>query len=216
MITLSATFRDGQAFTASYRDYIAGGGIMLPLPRAIDVGTSVKLRIRFRDQQDAVILGGSVIGRLGRVKNGHWSTEIQISSLYENERQQLLAAATENRSQGRARNRQRFKRELAVSWQPSGGHQWHAGVVENIGAGGLFLRTRATPQNGAHVVLSLCRPGSSYGVPILGQVAWSENDRGAGISFECPTELTRQRLALTLRMLLPLDHNITLDEQPQR
>lgn len=211
MITLSATFRDGKAFVASYRDYIAGGGIVLPLPRALEVGSGVMLRVRFREQKDSIVLGGNVIAHLGRVPTGQWSTEIQFLSNYENERQELVASARQEPAQGRARTKQRFHRELAVAWQPAGGHHWQAGVVENIGVGGLFLRTNATPQSGAHVVLSLCRPGSSFGIPILGQVVWAESNRGAGISFDCPTELTRQRLELTLKMLLPQGQEIAVE-----
>ena len=76
--------------------------------------------------------------------------------------------------------------------------------LDDIGAGGAFIRSVSPPQPGTPLVLEVLPPGAAVPLSIEGRVAWARQDPGAegfGVEFRCRDTGGLRRLKELVRRL---------------
>jgi len=77
-------------------------------------------------------------------------------------------------------------------------------LLDDICAGGAFIRTREFHPSGTSVVIEVLPPGSTRPVAIEGRVAWSRETPGAegiGVEFRCRDAGGMRRLKELVRRI---------------
>jgi len=97
------------------------------------------------------------------------------------------------------REHKRFPSALPVSWTDGGAR--HTSVVDDLSAGGCFVRAARRPQVGHQVSLDITAPDDVTPLRLSGLVAWIRDGRdpGFGVEFETAESADSRRLRLLLR-----------------
>lgn len=189
MSILIARFASGEEFLERFQDTFANGGLFYPTRKALEVGTSVVLDIRMALLKDAVLIRGHVAWRQ-RGKRGtpqRAGLGIEFENNETGKRDHLLALARGDRQPEEAqRKHRRLPVAIEIGWRVPSETQRHQSSLDDIGAGGLFIRTDQRPAHGTPLVLELSAPmGGSQSIE--GRVAWTRNTGipGVGVEFRC-------------------------------
>lgn len=97
------------------------------------------------------------------------------------------------------REHKRFPTALPVQYQMDGMRR--KSQVEDLSAGGCFVRAERPPQVGAMVALDINAPDEDTPMHLTGQVAWVRDGRdpGFGVEFDSPETPDGRRLRTLLR-----------------
>lgn len=184
---LIARFRDGEELLSRYEPSFRHGGLFHPTRRQLPPGEAVVLDVRMPALRDGMLLRGSVVWRQ-RGKRGTGQRAglgIEFLASEQAKRDHMLALARGELDPGAAQRRhRRLPTELRVDWRVPSETVRHISQVDDICAGGAFLRTDEAPAAGTPVVLELAPPGARSAHVIEGRVAWSDQV-GAGVEFRC-------------------------------
>jgi Tfp pilus assembly protein PilZ len=100
------------------------------------------------------------------------------------------------------REHKRFPTALPVSWTDGGAR--HTSVVEDLSAGGCFVRAARRPQVGHQVSLDITAPDDITPLKLTGMVAWIRDGRdpGFGVEFDVGESADGKRLRRLLRQAI--------------
>jgi Tfp pilus assembly protein PilZ len=191
MRLLVARFRSGADLLARHLDQRENGGIFLPTRRIVEPGEPVLVDIRLAELRDHLLLRGVVVERQRGRRNDNVRAGLYIEFLSsESERRNhLLALARGEAMPATAKRRhRRLPIEIRVDWRVPHHTERHISLVDDIGIGGAFLRTRELPAEGTPVVIELRPPGANTPQAIEGRVAWvrdTPGHEGVGVEFRC-------------------------------
>ena len=190
MSILIARFQDAEEFLDRYLS-TPSGGLFQPTRKAIELGESVLLDIRMPLLKDSMMIRGTVAWRQ-RGKRGTGQRAglgIDFAESEHAKRDHLLDLARGNRQPEEAQRRhRRLPIALPVHWRVPSKTEHHTGSLDDIGAGGVFIRTSAKPPAGTPLVLELASPGRAGSQSIEGRVAWTRaapGIEGVGVEFRC-------------------------------
>ena len=193
MRLLLARFRSREELFERYLT-TANGGLFLPTRRVIEPGEPLLIDVRLAELRDHLLVRGVVTERQrGRRNDGvRAGLYVEFLASEAGKRDHLLALA---RGEGAAalpssgqRRHRRLPIELRVDWRVPNQTERHISLVDDIGIGGAFLRTRDLPPTGTPVVIELRPPGANTPQAIEGRVAWSSatpGHEGVGVEFRC-------------------------------
>lgn len=195
MRLLVARFRSRAELAERLLSHRPNGGLFLPTRRVIEPGEPILVDVRFAELRDHLLLRGVVSARQRgrRTDNIRAGLFIEFLASESGKRDHLLALSREPDGQHAAepaaqRRHRRLPIELRVDWRVPHQSERHISLVDDIGIGGAFLRTREMPPTGTPVVLELCPPGGTTAQAIEGRVAWSREtpgQEGVGVEFRC-------------------------------
>ena len=193
MRLLLARFRSREELFERYLS-TANGGLFLPTRRLIEPGEPLLIDVRLTELRDHLLVRGVVVERQrGRRNDGvRAGLYVEFLASEAGKRDHLLALARGEDgvalpSSGQRRHR-RLPIELRVDWRVPNQTERHISLVDDIGIGGAFLRTRDLPPTGTPVVIELRPPGANTPQAIEGRVAWSSatpGHEGVGVEFRC-------------------------------
>jgi Tfp pilus assembly protein PilZ len=206
MHILVARFRDGEEFLEHYQESFLYGGLFFPTRRVIKPGELVVLDVRMPSLRDYALVRGMVAWhRRGRRGQGiRAGLGIEFLASEQAKRDYLLSLARGERDATSQRRHRRLPTELRVDWRIPNDTDRHLSLVDDIGAGGAFLRTRTKPPVGAAVLMEIVPPGSTAPQTIEGRVAWERLTPGAegvGIEFRCRDIGGKRRLRELVRRI---------------
>lgn len=168
------------------------GGLFLPTRRVIEPGEPVLVDVRLAELRDHLLVRGVVVERQRGRRSGGVRAGLFVEFLASEagKRDHLLALAQGQVAAGAAgqRRHRRLPIELRVDWRVPNQTERHISLVDDIGIGGAFLRTRELPEAGTPVVIELRPPGANTPQPIEGRVAWRRSTpghEGVGVEFRC-------------------------------
>ncbi|HYU16369.1 MAG TPA: PilZ domain-containing protein, partial [Candidatus Acidoferrum sp.] len=171
MRLLLARFRSGADLLARHLNERANGGIFLPTRRIVEPGEQVLVDIRLSELRDHLLLRGMVVERQRGRRNENVRAGLYIEFLPSEagRRDHLLGLARgeSNQAAGKRRHR-RLPIEIPVDWRVPHQTERHISLVDDIGIGGAFLRTREQPAEGTPVVIELRPPGANMPQAIEG------------------------------------------------
>jgi len=100
------------------------------------------------------------------------------------------------------REHKRFPSALPVSWTDGGAR--HTSVVEDLSAGGCFVRAARRPIVGHQVSLDITAPDDTTPIRLTGMVAWIRDggNPGFGVEFDVGESADGRRLRQLLRRAL--------------
>ena len=189
MSILIARFTSGEEFLERFQSSFPNGGLFYPTRKALDVGAPVVLDIRMPLLKDAVLIRGHVAwrqrGKRGTPQRAGLGIEFLPSEA--GKRDHVLALARGDRQPEAAqRKHRRLPVTIPVDWRVPNEPQRHQSSLDDIGTGGVFIRTEERPAEGTPLVLELSGPkgGSQC---IEGRVAWTRTTgvQGLGVEFRC-------------------------------
>jgi hypothetical protein len=93
---------------------------------------------------------------------------------------------------------------LPARWHVVDARDRHQAVIADVSAGGAFLATPASCQNGTQIVVELVPPGGAAALDIEARVVWSRNEpgkEGLGVEFRCRDTGGLRRLKEMVRRL---------------
>lgn len=193
MRLLLARFRSREELFERYLT-TANGGLFLPTRRVIEPGEPILIDVRLAELRDHLLVRGVVVERQRGRRNDGVRAGLHVEFLASEaaKRDHLLALASGEvgalpASSGQRRHR-RLPIELRVDWRVPNQTERHISLVDDIGIGGAFLRTRELPATGTSVVIELRPPGANSPQAIEGRVAWSRaipGHEGVGVEFRC-------------------------------
>ena len=197
MTILIARFQNAEEFLERYQSSFPHGGLFHPTRKALEPGEEVVLDVRMAELKDSMMMRGTVAWRQ-RGKRGTGQRAglgIEFFASEEGKRDHLLALARGQRQPEEAQRRhRRLPIQMPVQWRVPSQTQLHSGSLDDIGAGGLFIRTSAKPTEGTPLVIELASPGHSGATgsqSIEGRVAWTRDSvapgevEGVGVEFRC-------------------------------
>lgn len=190
MPILIARFRNGEEFLERYQPTFRYGGLFHPTRSAIEPGESVLLDVRMPSIKDSMLVRSSVVwrqrGKRGSSQRAGLGIEFLASEV--GKRDHLLELARGLRiPESAQRKHRRLPIELRVDWRVPNQTERHVSLVDDIGTGGAFIRTRDLPRAGTPVVLELTPPGHGPQT-IEARVAWTRSTpgcEGVGVEFRC-------------------------------
>ena len=190
MRILISRFRAGAEFLDRYQSSFMYGGVFYPTRQIIPPGELVILDMRMPSLRDHMLVRGMVAWhrRGRRSQNVRAGLGIEFLASEQGKRDHLLSLARGEDEVSAQRRHRRLPIELRVDWRVPNDRTRHMSLVDDIGAGGAFIRTRATPAMGTPVVLELVPPGCSAPQTIEGRVAWARTtpgSEGVGVEFRC-------------------------------
>lgn len=207
MRLLLARFRSRDELLERYLDGREHGGLFLPTRRVIEPGEPVLIDVRLSELRDHLLLRGMVVDRQRGRRSEAVRAGLYIAFLASEskKRQHLLelARGQESPSAGQRRHR-RLPIEIRVDWRVPNQTERHISLVDDIGIGGAFLRTREQPPQGTSVVIELLPPGANTAQAIEGRVAWlrhTPGQEGVGVEFRCRDIGGMRRLRELLRRI---------------
>jgi Tfp pilus assembly protein PilZ len=188
MRILVARFRGAEDFQERYLSTFEYGGVFYPTREAIPLGEPVILDVRLPSLRDQLLIRGMVAWRRpGRRRTGvRAGLGIEFLSGEVAKRDFLLSVASEDSS---ARGQRRFRRlpiDLNVGWRIPETPIRELGTLEDIGAGGAFIRTQEAQPVGTAVILEVVPPGAHAPLAVEGRVAWCRDtpgSEGLGVQF---------------------------------
>jgi Tfp pilus assembly protein PilZ len=206
MSILIARFQDAEEFLDRYLP-TTHGGLFHPTRKAIELGESVLLDIRMPLLKDSMLVRGTVAWRQ-RGKRGTGQRAglgIEFTESERAKRDHLLGLAHGHRQPEEAQRRhRRLPIAIPVQWRVPSKTEQHTGSLDDIGAGGVFIRTSAKPAEGTPLVLELASPGRSGSQTIEGRVAWTRaapGIEGVGVEFRCRDIAGMRRLRELIRRI---------------
>jgi uncharacterized protein (TIGR02266 family) len=190
MKILVARYRSGADFLDHYQSSFLYGGVFYPTRKIIEPGELVVLDVRMPALPDYTLIRGMVAWhRRGRRSQGtRAGLGIEFLASEQKTRDYVLALARGTLEPDSKRRHRRLPTEIRVDWRIPNESDRHLSYVEDIGAGGLFLRTRKQPAEGTSVVVELVPPGATAPQIIEGRVAWTSDapgSEGVGVEFRC-------------------------------
>lgn len=190
MQILVARYRSGAEFLESYQASFLYGGIFYPTRKVVEPGTLVVLDVRMPPIPDYALVRGMVAWhrRGRRSQNTRAGLGIEFLATEQSKRDYLLSLARGTLEPDTKRRHRRLPTELRVDWRVPNESNRHLSYVDDIGAGGLFIRTRESVAEGTAVVVELVPPGATAPQVIEGRVAWTRDTPGAegvGVEFRC-------------------------------
>jgi Tfp pilus assembly protein PilZ len=190
MPILIARFRNGDEFLERYQPTFRYGGLFYPTRKAIELGETVLLDIRMPSLKDSMMVRGAVVwrqrGKRGSSQRAGLGIEFLATEVAKRDHLLELARGVRNPETAQRRHR-RLPIELRVDWRVPNETERHVSLVDDIGAGGAFIRTRDVPEKGTPVVLELAPPGQGPQT-IEARVAWTRTtpgSEGVGVEFRC-------------------------------
>jgi Tfp pilus assembly protein PilZ len=206
MHILVARFRDGGELLAHYQESFLYGGLFFPTRKVIRPGEIVVLDVRMPGLRDYALVRGMVAwhrrGRRGQGVRAGLAIEFLASE--QAKRDFLLSLARGKRDATAQRRHRRLPTELRVDWRIPNDTDRHLSLVDDIGAGGAFLRTRHEPALGTAILIEIVPPGSTAPQTIEGRVAWMRGTPGAeglGVEFRCRDIGGKRRLRELVRRI---------------
>lgn len=191
MSILIARFQDAEEFLERYQSSFPFGGLFHPTRKALESGDAVLLDIRMPLLKDSMMIRGKVAWRQ-RGKRGtsqRAGLGIEFTETESAKRDHLLELAQGRRLPEQAQRRhRRLPIEIPVHWRVPSQTEKHSSSLDDIGAGGVFIRTTAKPAEGTPLVLELASPGRAGSQSIEGRVAWTRAGpgiEGVGVEFRC-------------------------------
>jgi Tfp pilus assembly protein PilZ len=191
MRLLLARFRSREELIERYLTNCGNGGLFLPTRRVIEPGEPVLVDVRLAEVRDHLLVRGVVVDRQrGRRNDGVRAglfIEFLASELPKRDHLLALVSGEDPPASGQRRHR-RLPIELRVDWRVPNQTERHISLVDDIGIGGAFLRTRDLPPTGTPVVIELRPPGANTPQAIEGRVAWLSavpGHEGVGVEFRC-------------------------------
>lgn len=190
MRILLSRFRNGEELLERYIDEFLYGGIFYPTRRIIEPGEIVILDMRLPNLKDYLLIRGMVSWhRRGKRSEGvRAGLGIEFLASEESKRDYLLQLAKGEAPTSTQRRHRRLPIELRVDWRVPNEAERHLSLVDDISAGGAFLRTRQVPDLGTPLLLDLSLPGSTVPQTLEARVAWRCSDpgsEGVGVEFRC-------------------------------
>lgn len=194
MRIVTLAFASAEEFLAAYHD--ADGGTLSTRTRTDGtIGEDVLVEVAFPGLPNKALCRAQVIG----IAFEH-GLRFAFSPADITTRDFLLAVARGELSvKAVHRDHARFPSALHASWTLAGGAE-HATMVEDVSAGGAFVREAAPPAVGDEIGLAIKVPGGET-LSIRGTVAWVRHGRdpGFGVEFgDLPAD-TGRRLRSLLR-----------------
>lgn len=191
MPILIARFQSGEEVLERYLDDLPNGGLFQPTRKALEIGQEVLLDVRVPVLKDAMLLRGTVEWRQ-RGKRGTGQRAglgIALTKSEVGKRDHLLALCRGELAPGEAqRKHRRLPVAIPVQWRVPNEIEHHKSSLEDIGTGGVFIKTKSAPSEGSPLVLELAAPGRPGSQSIEGRVAWRSSTPGAegvGVEFRC-------------------------------
>jgi uncharacterized protein (TIGR02266 family) len=191
MQILIARFRTCEEFLDRYQPAFEHGGLFHPTRDALPLGEPIIVDVRLPTLRDRLLVRGVIAWRRpGRRRTGvRAGVGIEFLPVEAPKRAFLLSLARGEEPGERGKRRyRRLPTELQVDWRVPQTPNRHLSVLEDIGPGGAFIRTREQPAPGTPVVLEVVPPGASAPLAIEGRVAWARETPGAegvGVEFRC-------------------------------
>jgi Tfp pilus assembly protein PilZ len=203
MAILIARFQSGDEFLQRYLEESPNGGLFHPTRKAQEVGDSILLDIRMPLLKDSMLIRGTVAWRqrgkraTGQPVTGQLAAPtaqraglgVTFLSSEVGKRDHLLALCRGEVEPTEAqRKHRRLPIALPVQWRVPNQVENHQGSLDDIGTGGVFIRTTAAPLEGSALVLELASPGRPGSQSIEGRVAWTSSkpgSEGIGVEFRC-------------------------------
>jgi len=190
MRILLSRFRNGEELLARYDKEFLYGGIFYPTRRIIEPGEIVILDMRLPNLRDYLLIRGMVAWhrRGKRSENIRAGLGIEFLASELSKRDYLLELARGEAPVSTQRRHRRLPIELRVDWRVPNEAERHLSLVDDISAGGAFLRTRELPDLGTPLLLDLSLPGSTVPQTLEARVAWRSQEpgsEGVGVEFRC-------------------------------
>jgi Tfp pilus assembly protein PilZ len=207
MRILKARYRNTGEFLAHVQGTPESGGIFYPTREPIPVGENVVVEVRFPELTDRVLVRGFIAWRRPARHRQKIRAGVGIEFM-PSEKCKLdflvqLARGELERPIAPRRHR-RLPVELGVSWRVKEDRANFSSRLDDIGAGGAFIRSVSPPQPGTPLVLEVLPPGAAVPLSIEGRVAWARQDPGAegfGVEFRCRDTGGLRRLKELVRRL---------------
>jgi len=191
MRVLIARYQNRSEFLERFEPSFRYGGLFFPTRKVIEPGEPVLLDVRMPELRDHMLVRGTVLWRQRgkRSKGQRAGLGIEFLATEKAKRDHMLSLARGDTEPPMAQRRhRRLPIELRVDWRVPNQPERHVSLVDDIGTGGAFLRTREPPATGTPVVIELCPPGGSTAHVIEGRVAWQRTTpgfEGVGVEFRC-------------------------------
>ncbi len=200
-----ARFRDGAEFLEHYQGSFLFGGLFYPTRRIVPAGELVVLDVRMPMLRDYALVRGMVSWhQRGRRSDGtRAGLGIEFLASEQKKRDYLLSLAHGEDFAAKRRHR-RLPTELRVDWRVPMESDHHMSLVDDIGPGGMFIRTQHLPQTGTPIVIELVPPGATAPQSIEGRVAWKRatpGQEGVGVEFRCRDICGKRRLRELVRRI---------------
>lgn len=186
MRILKARYRTSADFLSHYQPSFPHGGLFFPTREDIPLGEPVVVEIRFPELFDRLLVRGFVAWRRAARRRLKIRAGIGIEFLPTEERKRdfLLAVA---RGELGGRQPQRRYRRVPVEWRVDcrvkQDRARFTAVLDDIGAGGAFLRTTMLKPEGTPLVIDVLPPGAAVPLSIEARVAWARQGSGVGVEF---------------------------------
>jgi Tfp pilus assembly protein PilZ len=187
MRILVARFRDAAELGVHLRAELPYGGILVPTRLTLTAGALVIVDVRMPGLRDHLLLRG-LVAWTQDARRGEQRAAVAVEFLVTEARRRAhleRVARGEDDAPAKRRHR-RVPAELRVDWRLPNESRRRISVLDDIGAGGAFLRTHDVVDEGAPIVVELIPPGASTPQQIEGRVAWratTPGTEGLGIEF---------------------------------
>lgn len=188
MNIIRAKYPDSPAFLRSYQSSFPGGGLFIPTRKKHELGSSVVVDVRFPELRSRVLVRGVVAWRRAGKRRTKLRAGVGVEFLASEERKRefLLGIAQGEIVDLTQRRHRRLPVEIRVDWRQKSDRSWHISEVEDIGEGGLFVRTLEFMPLGSTVILEIVAPLGERKLELEGTVAWTRHtpgEEGMGIEF---------------------------------
>jgi type IV pilus assembly protein PilZ len=207
MRVLKARHKEAADFLGSYLPSLPHGGIFFPTRDPLPLGENVMVEIRFPELTDRMVVRGQVVWRqAGRHRQKiRAGVGIEFLAGEAKKRDFLLAMARgEMNAEVAQRKFRRVPVEWRVDWRVKEERVQFSAVLDDIGAGGAFLRTPRLQDEGTALVIDLLPPGAAAPLSIEARVAWTRGgsgEEGVGVEFRCRDTGGLRRLKELVRRL---------------
>ncbi len=206
MSILIARFQSAQEFLDRYLADLPHGGLFQPTRKLLELGEALLLDIRMPLLKDSILLRGAVSWRQ-RGKRGlpqRAGLGVAFAESEQAKRDHLLALCDGQHSERAQRKHRRLPVAIPVFWRVPNQAKRHESSVDDIGRGGVFIRTKQPLGEGSPLVLELSSPGRPGSQSIEGRVAWTRStpgSEGVGVEFRCRDIGGMQRLRELIRRI---------------
>jgi Tfp pilus assembly protein PilZ len=182
---LRARYASGKEFLAFYLTTPAEGGMFYPTREALSVGQEMAVEVRFPGLVTKTVLRGRVAWRRRGRHRSKLRAGVGIEFLAGETRkcEFLLRVAKGERVSIPKRRHRRIPAAMDVIWRLKDEPHRAAGLLDNIGLGGAFLRTAVAAPEGRDIILSLAPPGAACPVELEGRIAWCERSTPGSVSM---------------------------------
>ena len=190
MRILLSRFRSGEELLEHYQSSFLCGGIFYPTRQIIDAGEIVIVDMRLPNLRDYLLIRGLIAWhrRGKRSESIRAGLGIEFLASEHCKRDYLLSLARGATDVSAQRRHRRLPIELHVDWRVPNEAARHLSLVDDISAGGAFLRTLELPALGTPLFLDLSLPGSTTPQTLEARVAWHRQTpgrEGVGVEFRC-------------------------------